>query len=113
VTGDVICISPVTPLKIEVLEPHRALVLHIAMSLLTAQVVELNDSNPTEFIDWTWAFVLDEITPLTTRLIVRVRGNYKPDALRLVVPIVLEPIHFVMERGMLQGIKSRAERFIA
>lgn len=47
---------------------------------------------------------------MTTRLIVRVRGNYKPDALQLVVPVVLEPIHFMMERGMLQGIKSRAEK---
>jgi hypothetical protein len=108
--GDVIRISPVTPLKVEVLEPDRALVLHIAMSLLTAEVVDANDPATREFIDWTWAFVLDEIAPMTTRLIVRVRGNYKPDVLKFVVPVVLEPIHFIMERGMLQGIKSRAER---
>jgi hypothetical protein len=81
------------------------------MSLLTAKVVDPRDPATTEFIDWTWAFVLDEIAPMTTRLIVRVRGNYKPDSLKFVVPVLLEPIHFVMERGMLQGIKSRAERF--
>jgi hypothetical protein len=31
------------------------------------------------------------------------------DALLPLVPTLLEPIHFVMERGMLQGIKRRAE----
>lgn len=109
--GDAIHISPVTPLKVEVLEPNRALVLHITMSLRTAQVVDANDPATPEFIDWTWTFVLDEITPTATRLIARVRGNFKPDTLKLIAPILLEPIHFVMERGMLQGIKSRAETF--
>ena len=108
--GDAVRISPVTPLQVAVLEPNRALVLHIVMSLLTAEVVDAHDPATREYIDWTWAFVLHEITPARTRLVVRVRGNYKPDALRLAVPLVLEPIHFVMERGMMQGIKSRAER---
>ena len=111
--GDVVRISPVTPMTVEVLEPNRALVLHIAMSLLTAEVVDAHDPATREYIDWTWAFVLEEIAPKATRLIVRVRGNYKPDALRLVVPVLLEPVHFLMERGMLQGIQSRAERFPA
>ncbi len=109
--GDVIRISPVTPLKVKVLEPNHAFVLHTTMSLLTAELVDANDSSATEFIDWSWAFVLDEIAPMTTRLIVRVRGNYKPEAFQLVIPFVLEPIHFLMERGMMQGIQSRAERF--
>jgi hypothetical protein len=111
--GDVIRISPVTPLKVEVLEPNRALVLHTTMSLRTAEVVDVEDPATTEYIDWTWAFVLDEITPGTTRLIVRVRGSYKPASVRFMVPVALEPIHFLMERGMLQGIRSRAERLAA
>lgn len=109
--GDKIRISPVTPLKVEVLEPNRALVLHITMSFRTAEVVDANDPRISEYIDWTWAFVLDELAPKTTRLIVRVRGNYKPAALELIVPFVLEPIHFIMERGMMQGIQSRTEKF--
>ena len=109
--GDVIHISPVTPLKVEILEPNHALVLHVAMSLFTAAMVDAHDPATTEFIDWTWAFVLDEIMPMTTRLVVRVRGHYKPDRLKLVVPVVLEPIHFIMECGMMQGIKSRAEKY--
>jgi len=110
--GDDIHISPVTPLKIAVLEPDRALVLHIVMSPFTAEIVDANDPATRAFFDWTWAFVLDELAPTTTRLIVRVRANYKPDALRPALPVLLEPIHFVMERGMLQGIKRRAEQSV-
>jgi len=94
-------------LKVEVLEPNRALVLHGVMSPFTAEIVDTKEPATHAFFDWTWAFVLDQITPLMTRLIVRVRGNYKPDALRVVAPVLLEPMHFVMERGMLQGIKGR------
>jgi hypothetical protein len=110
--GDAIHISPVTPLKIAVLEPNRALVLHIVMSPFTAEIVDANDPATRAFFDWTWAFVLDEPAPMMTRLIVRVRGNYKPDTLRFAAPIILEPIHFLMERGMLQGIKRRAEQSV-
>ena len=108
-TGDSIHISPVTPLKVEVLEPNRALVLHTVMSPFTAELVDAADPATPAFFDWTWAFILDESTALTTRLIVRVRASYKPDALRVAVLALLEPVHFLMERGMLQGIKSRAE----
>jgi len=108
--GDSIHISPVTPLKVEVLEPNRALVLHVVMSPFTTEIVDPKEPATRAFFDWTWAFVFDQITPQTTRLIVRVRCAYKPAALRVVVPLLLEPMHFVMERGMLQGIKGRAER---
>ncbi len=107
--GDSIHISPVTPLRAEVLESNRALVLHAVMSPFTAEIVATKGPAARAFFDWTWAFVLDPITPLTTRLIVRVRGNYKPAALRVVAPVLIEPLHFLMERGMLQGIKRRAE----
>ncbi len=38
------------------------------------------------------------------------RANLKPETLRFVSPVLLELIHFVMERGMLQGIQTRAEK---
>ena len=45
-----------------------------------------------------------------TRLLVRTRAAYRPRALLgLALPVLLEPAHFVMERGMLLGIKRRAE----
>jgi hypothetical protein len=49
-----------------------------------------------------------------TRLIVRTRGAGEPSgAAFLLAPLnvfVFEPMHFIMERGMLRGIRDRAER---
>ena len=57
------------------------------------------------------AFVLEPTANGTTRLIVRTRGNGKPNvALAPFGLLVFEPAHFVTERGMLRGIKVRAER---
>ena len=57
------------------------------------------------------AFVLVPMDGGATRLIVRSRSNAPPHF--LIAPLaalVLEPGHFIMERGMLLGIKQRAER---
>jgi hypothetical protein len=57
------------------------------------------------------AFVLVPIDERTTRLLVRSRSPVPPPF--IVAPLntmVLEPAHFIMERGMLRGIKRRAER---
>ncbi len=107
--GDSIHISPVTPLKVERLETNHVLVLHTVMSPFTAEIVDAADSATPAFFDWTWAFVLDESAALTTRLVARVRASYKPAALRVATLALLEPVHFLMERGMLQGLKRRAE----
>ncbi len=57
-----------------------------------------------------WSFVLQPISANTTRLIVRY--PMKPD--EFVNPLlsygIFEPAHFVMESGMMLGIKRRAER---
>jgi hypothetical protein len=57
-----------------------------------------------------WAFVLQPIDASNTRLIVRY--TLHPDV--LVYPLlsytIFEPAHFVMEAGMMLGIKRRAER---
>ena len=49
-----------------------------------------------------------------TRLIVRTRGASEPSGTAfLLAPFnvfVFEPMHFIMERGMLRGIRDRAER---
>ena len=63
--------------------------------------------------DW-GPFALRPVDDSTTRLLVRTLGTAEPapDAI-VVAPIGLllfEPAHFIMERGMLLGIKSRAER---
>ena len=60
------------------------------------------------------AFVLRELDPNTTRLIVRIRWDRKPGLLNWVYAFgVLEPSHFIMERRMMLGIKRRAEALIS
>lgn len=58
-----------------------------------------------------WAFILAPIDEATTRLIVRFRADWRQSlAGRVARYKLLEPMHFVMERGMLRGIKRRAEK---
>ena len=58
-----------------------------------------------------WTFLLESPDPQTTRLIVRARvAGFSPPAVSLVLyRFFMEPAHFIMERGMLLGIKSHAE----
>ena len=76
--------------KITQLEPGRAIVLE----------------------NW-GAFVVDPIDAKSSRLHIRTRGPGVPTvagiALSPISLLTLEPAHFIMERGMLLGIKKRAE----
>jgi hypothetical protein len=61
-------------------------------------------------MDWTWSFTLRPMFDGATRLLLRTRANYGPHGfLARAMALLLEPTHFVMERGMLLGIKRRAE----
>jgi hypothetical protein len=59
------------------------------------------------------AFVLEPVDANTTRLHIRLRGEGRPTMVSsLLAPVgllVFEPAHFIMERGMMLGIKRRAE----
>jgi hypothetical protein len=59
------------------------------------------------------AFVVEPVDANTSRLIVRTRGAGNPSFVGLVFgPLnvfVFEPAHFIMQRGMLRGIRDRAE----
>ena len=79
------------------------------MNPFNAQTVDLDDLEPGPYMDWTWAFILEELDKRTTRLVVRVRGSYEPRWLALLFYTLLEPAHFLMERKMMLGIKERAE----
>src|SRR5262245_11097086 len=60
----------------------------------------------------TWTFVLDELSPSVTRLLVRARGGpgYRFHGLPLVLTrVVVRLAHFVMQRKQLLGIAARAE----
>lgn len=57
-----------------------------------------------------WIFVLETLDSGDTRLIVRDRTDYVPTLRQFLVwRMLIEPIHFVMERKMLLGLKQRAE----
>ena len=58
----------------------------------------------------TWGFILDPIDEDSTRLIIRFRQKYEPTTGNVLSwRVFTDPINFVMERKMLQGIKARAE----
>jgi len=72
--------------------PHRAIIFNI-------------DDPPTS-----WSFVLHPLDDNRTRLLIRYRQDFEPTFGNVVMWRVLtDPIHFVMERKMLQGIKLRVE----
>ncbi len=57
-----------------------------------------------------WGFILNSIDEKMTRLIIRFRQDYKPTPANVLAWRVFnDPIAFVMERKMLQGINVRAE----
>jgi hypothetical protein len=54
----------------------------------------------------TWAFILEPIDDHTTRLLIRSRSGRTASLDRFVV---FDPIHFILERKMMLGIRQRAE----
>jgi len=97
--GDSFRLHPDIALHVVVVEPDHALVVQGG--------VPMGDAAPP--YDFTWAFVLDELTDGTTRLVIRERYNFT----RWWAPLVIDsitPVSFVMTRKMLHGIRARAER---
>jgi hypothetical protein len=77
---------------VSAIEPGRAIILG-------------GDDPPT-----TWAFNLEPINDNTTRLIIRWRQDYEPTPGNVLGwRVFTDPITFVMERKLLQGIKARVE----
>lgn len=100
--GDQIRLAPQVVLAVAGLERGRSLVLRGGVPM----------GNTPPPYDFTWAFVLREDLPGTTRLLVRERYAYtRPWARLLVEPA--EAVSFVMSQKMLRGIRDRAERMAA
>jgi hypothetical protein len=59
---------------------------------------------------WSWALMLDSAGDRHARLVARTRADRKGMLGTAVEALLGEPAHFVMEVGVLRGIKSRAER---
>ena len=104
--GDPVPLGPGTALRAVTVDAPRALVLQMAMNPLHGTPSTTGDRAR---LDWSWAFVL---VPRGTgcRLLVRVRADYRPRVVGLAVPLLLEPVHLLMETTMLRGIARRATR---
>ena len=110
---DYVTLDPDESMKmtIAVLEPGRAFVIRSGAPGEPPQTPGNFFKGEMEFC---WAFVLAPVDERTTRLIIRCRAAWA-DTLtaRLAKPILLEPVHFVMEERMLRGIRERAERAVS
>jgi hypothetical protein len=103
VAGDQVRLGPQVAMVVEVADPPFALVLRTPGDRAS------NFSHHLPFASW--AFVLVPLTPSTCRLLVRWRSDYAPHLRDAILnQYLLEPVHFMMERRMLLGIKERAER---
>lgn len=78
----------------------------IVSAIETGRAIILGGDDPPT----TWAFVLEPIDDNTTRLIIRWRQDYETTPGNVLGwRLLTDPITFVMERKMLQGIKARVE----
>lgn len=92
---------------VRLLEPNRYLVLHSREHLPPAWEERYGAS-----IDWSWAFVLDELPGGRTRFISRSRLHLEPRWVRIFYLALIVPADFVMSRQMLRGVRQRAEHWV-
>ena len=113
--GDLVRLAPErmgaeAGLRVAAMEPGRALVLHQPADAKSGRPHDRDDPDLGNYYGWNWVFVLEEVDRDSTRLIVRSRVDGRPRYLiKTFYTLLLEVPHFVMERGMLKGIKRRAE----
>ena len=101
------------------LRPGDSIRLHPQMPALPVAIVETNRALvlggaaiPERHIPpVTWAFLLEPAAGTATRLLIRWRSR-TPRTIRDLFfnKLLLEPIHFIMERKMMLGIRQRAQR---
>lgn len=98
--------------QLQALHVGDRLFMHAAAPAFPAMAVEVMGLEPGRAL-WLrggWSFVLRPVNSQTTRLIVRYPMRPEELGHPLFSFAVFEPAHFVMESGMLLGLKQRAER---
>jgi hypothetical protein len=85
---------------VQAVEPPHTLVLHSTRHVIT----------PIRTIDFSWAFVILELAPSKSRLMIRARTNYTPRWALPFVELVIGPADFINAGAMLRGIKQRVEK---
>ena len=84
----------------------------IVLAIEPERVLMLGWPAPNGTPEVTWTFVLDEVAPGVTRLLVRARGGpgYRFHGLPLLLTrLVVRVVHFIMQRKQLLGVARRAE----
>jgi hypothetical protein len=109
--GDPVHIHPEMPaLRVAIVEPGHALVLHTRAELTSGQASAKGTGQ--EPPDLSWAFIIKEAEGRQSRLLSRYRGDYGPGWARALGygPWIVEPISYPMDLKMLTGIRWRAEQ---
>ncbi len=108
--GDVIAVEPEgSGFKVLSLESNESMLLTLDGSGSGPIAEHFRDLNAAS----SWSFELTPLEQNRTRLVVRWRARYprvnSQDPAASAIGVALEPVEFVMERKMLQGIRERAE----
>jgi hypothetical protein len=90
---------------VERLEPNRALVLRSRDHLPPGWKERFGAT-----IDFTWAFLLDDLGEGRTRFTFRCRARTTPRWVAAAYLAAMVPADFVMSRQLLRGVRARAER---
>jgi hypothetical protein len=93
-----------TAFTVAMLDPNRHLVLRSREHLPPAWAEKYGAA-----IDWTWAFVLDELPGGRTRFVFRSRLRLEPRWVKAFYLAVIVPADFIMSRQMMRGLTTRVE----
>lgn len=109
--GDEIPVAPGPPFygfRVADVEAPSRLVLEMRMHPFSGAPHDAEVEGPS--LHATWAFMLEPTDSSSTRLVTRTRASLRlPVGLQHAYGLALEVAMFVMERGMLLGIRARAE----
>lgn len=110
--GDVVPFAPggIGPAVLG-LEPNKYLLLGGKIDPQSEGVFSMRDTTPGNFMAVSWLLYLEPIDEVSTRLLERIRFDWAPTPQNnFYMRGFLEPGSFLFERGMLRGIKARAEK---
>lgn len=116
--GDVVpdSVNGTAHFRVIKLQPASALVLHSRRHPRTGIWPDLTSENPGLYLEFSWAFVLREVDPGRTRLLLRSRAivmsgrRPAPPWMRVFLPIA-DFADFLYTRQMLRGIRRRVEDY--
>lgn len=108
--GDIIEIAPGMGYTVVGLEPEQVMILNSLWETVNWESVSHDAPLPEKYLRSSWVWFLEEIDEKTTRLIVRVRGDYNPGLLSTLSACIPNELgRLLMQPRTLQILKQRAE----